>query len=90
MIVVIQFGFMIKEEKMIENENITLFLETWETLKVYIPSKERTEAAEQALHVLDRYNIDIEMHANELSESCPILSKALGSMLSLDDDIEEE
>lgn len=76
---------------MIENENITLFLEIWEVLKSYIPAKDRTEAAEHAIQLLDRYNIDIELHASELSESCAILSKVISSMLYVDEeDLYEE
>lgn len=75
---------------MIENENITLFLETWEVLKVYIPVKDRKEAAEHVLQMLDRYNIDIELHATELSESCSVLSKVVSSMISTHDDYLEE
>jgi len=59
------------------DKEISLILELWDTVKVYIPVKERLDAATHVLQMLDEYGIDIEEKRDDLSEHCAILEKAV-------------
>lgn len=73
---------------MIDKE-INLFLEIWDTVKVYIPPKEKIEAAQHILQMLDEYGIDIEEHSVDMSDHCGILEKAIKEILNDYEDIED-
>ena len=73
---------------MIDKE-ISLFLELWDTLKVYIPVKEKLDAAQHTLTMLDEHGIDLEEHEDELMGHCSILDSAI-KQFKLHNDIDEE
>ena len=74
---------------MIDKE-ISLFLDIWDTVKVYIPIKEKQEAAQHVLQMLDEYGIDIEEHKSEMSDHCSILETAIKEILAGYDDLEDD
>jgi len=74
---------------MIDKE-ISLFLEIWDTVKVYIPIKEKQEAAQHVLQMLDEYGIDIEEHKSEMSDHCSILDTAIKEILANYDDLDDD
>jgi putative heme degradation protein len=74
---------------MIDKE-INLFLEIWDTVKVYIPQKEKIEAAQHVLQMLDEYGIDVEEHSVEMSDHCAILEKAVKEILTDYDDLVDD
>lgn len=73
---------------MIDKE-ISLFLELWDALKVYIPVKEKLDAAQHILTTIDEHGIDLIEHEDELTGHCSILDSAI-KQVKLNYDLDEE
>jgi hypothetical protein len=52
-------------------------LELWNSLKNYVPVKDRQSAADHALNTMMDLGIDVESHDDELQESCDYLYQSL-------------
>lgn len=74
---------------MIDKE-IGLFLELWDTLKVYIPVKEKLDAAQHVLTTIDEHGIDLIEHEDELMGHCSVLDSAIKTHKSQYEELDED
>ena len=64
------------------NEHV--IVDIWDTVRSYIPSKERAHAAEQVLLLLETNGIDKTVIA-ELCELCPVFADVYDDMYATDE-----
>jgi hypothetical protein len=62
-------------------DEITIALELWNSLKNYVPAKERQSAADHYFTTITDLGIDVDSHRDEIHESCDYLFKSLTEYL---------
>lgn len=74
---------------MTENQ-AEIFIELWDSVKNYIPQKERNLAAEQYVSTFVDLGFDVEQHYSEITGACEYLNRAIKDvMLDTAEDMED-
>lgn len=63
------------------DNQIAIFIEVWESLKNYIPQKERAIAAEQYISTFLELGFDIEENYSEITGACEYLNRVIKDVI---------